>query len=486
MATILRARRSDSELSNTLNAPEPCLTTRPLKRPRLTTGTPDFAAHSGNSSDQGLSLSRRLMLRELGHTSTNLAWQSRWLDYSHEAKLFCSPATSSHKIQLSEFCPANAPFCIESFRTQPLTVVGFEGGDLCMLGSDTGSRQGLFLGNSRNHHNNSIFDLSISHNDSHLASTSGSLVKIYDCERNSVIHGIEAHNDGMFKQCKFHPTNSSLLLTSTRFGTIALHDLRLPTNHTDSLIELVRTKTHSHRQSFLLRKCHDVKSGATKIKRSNVSVTSLAWTEHNEYTAISGGEADSQLKFWDLRSLVSRNRQTPTCIVEPPPSPSGRKFGITSIVADPEDRKIWALCRNGVIYSYHLAAPELGLVDELASEDLSVTSFYCKLAVINPINSNRIAGKYLACGGERGLTLFSKPNTASSTSHSVLLKNGHSRETTGVSYQQCSDSLMSISDDMTLRFWRPDETLYKQLRDQKLGLESNSPNSDGAGWTEIV
>jgi WD40 repeat protein len=163
-----------------------------------------------------------------------------------------------------------------------------------------------------------------------------------------------------------------------------------------------------------------------------------------------------------------------------------RQFGVTSLVVDHEDNKVWSMCRNGMVYSYRLASPKDGVVDQFYSEDLKVSSFYCKLAVVNPTQNN--VGAYIACAGENGIVLFSKPCSPepSFSTNSVLLQNGHSKEVTGLCFHPQSGTLMSTSDDATVRFWEPNRELYVKLRDQALANISNTPATDWAGWSTIV
>jgi WD40 repeat protein len=173
---------------------------------------------------------------------------------------------------------------MEGFHDKQIATVGFEGGDIILLRtkSVSDSPRGSLLGHSKSHHTNSIFDMSVSGDDSCLASASDVCVKIYDCAKNCVTREFESGHAGSIKQVKFHPTSRSLILTSTRSGTISLFDLRDPDSRSPVWYQ-------GEQQQYSMTRCHDIKIG--KIKRPNVSVTSLAWGGDN--TAVSAGEGDA-------------------------------------------------------------------------------------------------------------------------------------------------------------------------------------------------
>jgi WD40 repeat protein len=101
-------------------------------------------------------------------------------------------------------------------------------------------------------------------------------------------------------------------------------------------------------------------------------VTALAFLSSpgRSHLLLTGSEASTSLKLWDIRNRYSRRGPpTPLSTTQQPESHSRhRHFGITSIVLNSDESRIYALSRDNTVYAYSTAHLILGHAPELSPE----------------------------------------------------------------------------------------------------------------------
>lgn len=371
------------------------------------------------------------------------------------------------------------PFCLASFNRKlktfptpnlelttghPFYAVGLEGGSVLIFDASKRPRYRIketarspLMASLEKDHKNSIFDASLTYDDT-LMATSSSAVVVTDLTEGKTLHTLSIPDAGHLKQVQFSPMSNSLVAASSRSGRIALFDLRASSQRSVAGV-------------------HDVKNG--KVKRANVSVTSIAWAREN--VLASAGENDLTVKFWDMRTFGHRARTVPKNVASPEITTKDRNYGITSLVKDPTNQKVWALGRNGRVYSYFDCQPQAH--DTLSCDDLSVQSFYTKFTVITPSVNN--AGSYIACAGHKGVVLFPNPTTPEATTtrdHALLTSPTCSSDVTGIAFQKHAGALVSLSDDGVMRLWDADPDLYNRVRNTTENFSDNGSDVALAAW----
>jgi WD40 repeat protein len=185
---------------------------------------------------------------------------------------------------------------------------------------------------------------------------------------------------------------------------------------------------------------------------------------------------------WDPRKLNSLSTKAPIAVEMSnlPDSHIQRQYGITSIVT--HNNQIIALSKdnqyvtqcfpaNRSLYSYNLNFLHLGPQHTFSHPSLRCDTFWIKIAVKNDL---------LATGSSDSVVLLlpSDPSNwrtkTNSSSSAVVLKGGHTREVSDVSFAYGGREVCSIGDDMIARVWRDGSGV---LRDE-------GEKGCGFGWAE--
>jgi hypothetical protein len=104
-------------------------------------------------------------------------------------------------------------------------------------------------------------------------------------------------------------------------------------------------------------------------RSGNISVTALSFLSSpgREHLLLTGSEASTTLKLWDMRNRYSRNATPLSTTAQPESHSRHRNFGINSIVlGGPHESRIYALSRDNTVYAYSTAHLILGNAPELS------------------------------------------------------------------------------------------------------------------------
>lgn len=336
-------------------------------------------------------------------------------------------------------------------------------------------------------HDNGVFDIKWNSSDTLLATGSGDrTARVSDSETGGILQTLRGHYSTI-KCLAWDPNHRDLLSTGGRDGLVYIWDLRVGENRLGqepSGLGPVLSISAVH---------EDVSpNGKRKVpKGKNASaprtVTSLLYSDANQYQLISSGSSDGCvtppfyvvlvlidsfriLRCWDLRvSKKSKSTKVkePACLFSSPLDPttsqaSRRPRGIISLVdgTGPTTGLIFALGADSRIHTY--ARDSLAAAGKIYTHENLQTNFYVKLAA-SP------CGRWLATGGAgHGASGSSFAFDVSNATHAsgsgtetgVELKGyGGARDAGGVDW--ASDMLSTCWDDGMVRVWRPDIETYR-------------------------
>lgn len=262
--------------------------------------------------------------------------------------------------------------------------------------------------------NSAIRDASVSNDDRAVICGTDLSVTLWDYGSNKINHEYVPEADVGFRQVSFS-SRVDVFATGTQSGNVYIMDRRQP------------------------QPCRTILNAQRLDKRTVSSISSLAWL--NETTLATAGTHNDAVKVWDMR-------HTRKCLHQ---SAASQRSGITSMVVD-DAGMLWSLRKNGGIFAMTVDAPTY----ELRSKHVRSRNSYSRLEFIS---SPDTVGSYLVCSGGKDIVMFVAPSKKavrnnydfSSTAH--LLK-GHEKETTGLHWHKPTNSLLSVADDFTLRYWQ--------------------------------
>ncbi|KAI0307387.1 WD40-repeat-containing domain protein [Multifurca ochricompacta] len=302
-------------------------------------------------------------------------------------------------------------------------------------------------------HENGIFDLQWSPDDTSLATCSGDhTTRITDVTTGKILHLLRGHTSTV-KTVVWDPQHASLLSTGGRDGKIHVWDLRIagrtmhgPTSHTS--VTVIDGAHGDDRQTK--------KNARKKVAPTARTVTSLVYTEGRSDRLISSGSFDGILRLWDLRQPVSaqeaqlqkKQAAQPVAMSAFDPTILGarRARGLTSVVAGTDSR----------VHTY-AASTLLPLSPNgtFKHPNMHTNSFWVRMA-ISPDGRSLVSG---SSGTDKGASAFLFDVSQTVLSTSPIWPNsagvelpGQKGEVGGVDWAQ--DMLATCSDDGTVRVWR--------------------------------
>lgn len=415
-----------------------------------------------------------------------------------------------------------------------MTAIGDEEGRVRILKKDVGHWFEV--------HDNAIMDISFSEDDQRLAAGGGNRsASIVDVPTLTVAAKLENGHDDSLRQVSFQPGsgNGDIVATSDRSGRIQIWDLRCSSRavqHWSGSItpRNIQLDAYSARSINTLDNVHErTVSGVT----SSASVTAIQWfPAGREHLLLSASEANACVKLWDTRCIRSRREtvETPLAATLEPSTHTFRPYGITSLTLSGDSARLYAVCKDNTVYAYSTAHLMLGTAPELRHhadkrrpngveglgpmygfkhDMFRVQSFYVKSSLRRNANQSELlaVGSTDACAvlfptDERYLhkhfaqtahILDASPPTPSQSFSSscsnappstglpiyrpgTALVRGHEREVTAVDWQ-LDGSLVSVSDDYTMRTWKQDESRARYLRQVgEFGGERHM-----CGWADV-
>ncbi|KAH0839726.1 WD40-repeat-containing domain protein [Lanmaoa asiatica] len=319
-------------------------------------------------------------------------------------------------------------------------------------------------------HENGIFDVKWSLDDSMLATASGDKsTRICSVETQNPLQLLQTHTSSV-KCIAWDPSHRDILSTGSRDGQICVWDLRMANNSAGieegiPALQPVITKDNStsterHEYTFADMRSHALISSG--------SFDGYVTTTYKDVRYVY--EVPSILNLWDLRLPVpdnSKRQMTSPCVSSPADATtmngSCRPRGISSLCAGsgPTSSLLFALGADSRLYTY--SSPSLIPLEVETHLNLR-TSFYVRLA-------RSPCGRWLAsgCSGKSGSSfLFDVSNAArpsaspysrQSLATAVELR-GQTGEVGAVDWAQ--EMLATCADDGTVRVWRPNYDIYQR------------------------
>ncbi|PPQ63968.1 hypothetical protein CVT24_009091 [Panaeolus cyanescens] len=322
-------------------------------------------------------------------------------------------------------------------------------------------------------HNNGIFNIKWSPDDSLIATCSGDQTIRMSCPRTGTItHVLKGHTSTV-KCATWDPHHGSILASGGRDGTICIWDVRVGETSTrpngEELCSVAPVITIQGAHEDSLKKTPRARTKGTVTPRT---ITDVLYSELHANQLISSGSFDGILRCWDLRKPPPKRGRTPkqprppmlySSTLDPTSTNSRRPRGICSMASGtgPTAGLIFAIGQDSRIHTYEL--PSLMAKEQsLQDEHLQAGSFYVGLSVST-------CGRWLACGGsgEKGSNfLFDIEQGATRPRLQPLQPiefKGHEGEVSAVDW--AANSLATCGGDGIVRVWRPDNETYRSCLD---------------------
>lgn len=498
---------------------------------------------------------QRILQRSFGGSdATTRGWRgsdhcSDWL--ADTADFVSTPA------DIHPFTGSALPFCAASCNTNSLIAIGEEEGSVRLIDSSSSSDFNRAHVTFRPHHN-AVMDVAFSSDDYRLATASGDQTsRVIDMHTQATICIFSGHKSSV-KQVRFQPNDDDILTTSSRDGSVLMWDLRCGGKGSVASLRtsFARNVNYGDAEPTVRFAKYTLDAGlahrstkASPVGSSDVSGVSITSIQHlpngREHLLLTTSELNSSIKIWDLRNASRRGGlATPLSSVPIPETQSWtRNYGISAVVFSGDGARLYAACRDGIVYAYSSNHLALGSVPELSSSDgkarmlktpksglgplygfkhpaLRMGSFYIKAAV-RPARGDK--SEMLAVGSSDNCTVLfptderhllrreppfercdeggeseeaelpSLPATSSPMSktgpkdhgldvheHGTALLRGHTKEVTSLSWSKDSE-LVTVSDDFTVRCWREHGERARELR----GCGEGGGRRWGCGWADV-
>ncbi|KAH9007055.1 WD40 repeat-like protein [Lactarius hatsudake] len=341
---------------------------------------------------------------------------------------------------------------------------------------DTSKREELGRDPKRvdhNIHENGIFDLQWSPDDTLLATCSGDhTTRITDITTGKTLHVLRGHTSTV-KTVIWDPRHDSLLSTGGRDGGIRVWDLRIAGSTTHGLT--------SHSPVTVIDGAHGEdkqanRGGRRKLAPTARTVTSLVYTEGRSEGLISAGSFDGILRLWDLRQPISAPRakgqkrpvQPATMSAFDPTITEGarRARGLASVAVGtgPTTGLLFGLGVDSRVHTY--AASTLLPLSQKGTfkhPSMHTNSFWVRLA-LSPDGKSLVSG---SSGTDKGASAFLFDVSQTALAAPPILPDsggielpGQKGEVGGVDWAH--DMLATCSDDGTVRVWRRDPEIRQQ------------------------
>ncbi|KAF8449724.1 WD40-repeat-containing domain protein [Kalaharituber pfeilii] len=462
----------------------------------------------------------RVLMRMLGSgsmTGARSVGGHHCLDWRYEVEGFYSRPEDVHLVYTPEQKPA-LPFTAAACHQNSLVGIGDESGGVRLLETEKDLAPGfskVYLGIIC--HDNAVFDISWSPDDHQLATASGDqTARVFDVATQTCTNVLVGHRSSV-KQAAFNPRNPSILSTCSRDGNIHIWDLRCvgtPSSLGNHITE------HKPVNSILL--AHSEPTPRKASARAEVSVTAVTWMINKDNTIATACEANSCIKIWDIRSTHSKRKHPLAVESSATPAhhqgPRHRPFGLNCLSLSPDGTRMYAMCRDSIVYAYSTNHISQGPIHGYTHPRLHASTFYVKcsvspdggllgtgsgdgIAVVFPTDERYLDGNLYSSGvlhpedggpvvgGPESTTTSNKKKAGGSLQAANYLKvgkgtalvRGHEKEVTDVTWS-VGGELVAISDDLQVRCWRNDDEGVK-AEELRVGGEEEGRRW-GWGWAE--
>ncbi|CZR57372.1 related to lethal(2) denticleless protein [Phialocephala subalpina] len=328
-----------------------------------------------------------------------------WRDLT--GKFYSKPEGVHETMSLGDEPKRTIPFVAVGLNTTSLLAVGDEEGRVRLLETAKDGKPGFdqpVVGFRV--HANAIINMTLSDDDSLLATASGDQsARVVDMVTQTTTAILGIHTASL-KQVRFQPgaNNKNILATAGRDGAIHIWDLRCsgydgpqcrmwspvapdrpsgarfvnnnPIQYPRALSSILdaHKPLAGHFQpatagwtDIASRGESSSRSESLVSRSSDVSVTALQFLpEGLDHLLLSACEADASIKLWDIRAVSSKKRTLPLAATAVSPfHVDYRDFGITSLNLSSDGSRFYALCKDNIVYAYstshvmHGHAPEL-------------------------------------------------------------------------------------------------------------------------------
>ncbi|KAG0272339.1 hypothetical protein BGZ95_011919 [Linnemannia exigua] len=308
-------------------------------------------------------------------------------------------------------------------------------------------------------HQNAIFDLCWTKDDSKIVSVSGDQsARIHDVETKKCI-GVFSGHTGSIKSVSMKHNDDFIFATAARDGAVMIWDSRCSST-TSATGETV------YRPADRLLNVHASTTRTVPPKKTKHgsdgpnTASAVQYMLHNENVIASTGSLDGSIKYWDVRKHGTYFKHDyPTPLLTSKYTPTTRRaHGMTSMALSPDGSALYALSSDNNIYMYNTTA--LGHpVERFGGSDFACSSYYIKISVSPD-------GNYIASGSSKDLYVWeiNRPQKK------PLIFQGHEREVTGVDWAKDvghGTELSGCSDDAKVRTWKPNGELVQECRENK-------------------
>ncbi|KAK3846127.1 MAG: WD40-repeat-containing domain protein [Linnemannia gamsii] len=308
-------------------------------------------------------------------------------------------------------------------------------------------------------HQNAIFDLCWTRDDSKIVSVSGDQsARIHDVETKKCIGMFSGHT-GSIKSVSMKHNDDFIFATAARDGAVMIWDSRCSST-TSASGETV------YRPADRLLNVHASTTRAAPPKKTKHgsdgpnTASAVQYMLHNENIIASTGSLDGSIKYWDVRKHGTYFKHDyPTPLLTSKYTPTTRRaHGMTSMALSPDGSALYALSSDNNIYMYNTTA--LGHpVERFGGSNFACSSYYIKISVSPD-------GNYIASGSSKDLYVWE----TNRPQKKPLIFQGHEREVTGVDWAKDlghGTELSGCSDDAKVRTWKPNGELVQECRENK-------------------
>ncbi|CAD5123159.1 DgyrCDS11529 [Dimorphilus gyrociliatus] len=313
-------------------------------------------------------------------------------------------------------------------------------------------------------HENAAFDVCWVKGSNKLLTAAGDrTVALWDVLNEAKLRTFKGHQSSV-KTVTTNPFSDSLYASGSRDGHIILWDDRVANNN--NINDSINAKGgYDSLGVRFIRNAHTsiVDTNKRRSKRfssSSVAITSVLFLNENQI--LSSGSSDGEVRLWDMRKSFCKDNKDimakPVHVFPYPALKGRRKRGYSTMVLDSSHSRLFACCMDGVIYCFSCSNLKTKPIAAYAGHETN--THYIKIA-LSPEDLFLISG---SSSKEAFIWEVDKPNKAP-----YVLK-GHEEEVTCVQWCEDFRTIVTCSDDDTIRFWK---------------LSSNKDSNNVTGHVEI-